>query len=109
MADRIRVTSLIGGTPRMEGPSGTKAPRFLAWVAGPRGPGTPNRVSRQLLSATRETADEYTSRPAQLLDFSGTPLTISPSSRREESSPATPAASRPPVRPAYRRTGLPPP
>src|SRR5438105_2250499 len=45
MADRMRVTALMGSTAKVEGP------------------GTSNRLSRPVVAASRETAAEYTIRP----------------------------------------------
>src|SRR5262249_28658241 len=51
-------------------PEDVRAQRSEICPRGSRGlasPSPPNRVSRQVLSATRETAGEYTSRPAHFL------------------------------------------
>src|SRR5262245_58111672 len=64
MADRMRVTSFMGDTERLEGPCGTSSPQLLAWVANLSRPRTSNRLSRRVFPATREIVDEYTSRLA---------------------------------------------
>src|SRR2546430_4696682 len=62
----MRVTSLIGDTPKLEGRGGTPSVELLARLRKLGGPGTPNRVSRRATSATGETAGEYTSRLATI-------------------------------------------
>src|SRR5262249_27351675 len=62
MAERIRVTSLIGETRRGERPGGPPSPEPLARVAEPLPPPPPNVVSRQGFAAARATAAEYPSR-----------------------------------------------
>src|SRR5690242_13630521 len=64
MADRIRVTSLIGGPTRLERPCVVLSQvAGVGWRISPF-PTRLMRGSRQVHSATRETADEYTSRQA---------------------------------------------
>src|SRR5262245_41054249 len=64
MADRMRVTSFMGDTERLEGPCGTSAPPLLAWVANRSRPRPSNRLGRRVFPATREIVAEYTSRLA---------------------------------------------
>src|SRR5437879_5829427 len=79
MADRMRVTSFIGDTERLEDPSGTSSPDLLGWVAGSLTFPHVERVNRQAFPATRETSDEYTSRRAtnpQLLRHPARPRSV---------------------------------
>src|SRR5262245_37020039 len=82
MADRMRVTSLMGGTPRRAGPRGRSPPGPFRGLRKRAGPGTSNRVSRLVRSATGETADEYTSRPAASLGLRAGRYDVGEASRK---------------------------
>src|SRR5436190_14687272 len=64
MADRMRVTSLIGGTERLEGLSGRSSPTTGAGLGIFDLRGRPTWRATRSLSPATETANEYTSRLA---------------------------------------------
>src|SRR5690348_16453818 len=100
MADRIRVTSLMGSTDKLEGLGGTFSPDSLCGLRNLFRPRTSNLLGGHVFPATRVTSDDYTSRLAtnpRLLPHPARPLAVGRTALQR-----CRAAPHPPVRRAHR-------
>src|SRR5262249_18955575 len=100
MADRIWVRSLIGTPDRLAVSASLLLPAVLAALRNPDRPRASNRLSRQVCSATKETANEFTrclaTSPGFLRHVARDRTVARPTLQRRRTAPP------PPVRPAHR-------